>query len=70
VKAARFVATARDEFLAAVLHYNNQEPGLGTRFAAEVEEAVARILAWPRSGSPAAANTRHMTSVLVHRNAY
>ena len=36
MKAARFVATARDEFLAAVLHYNNQEPGLGTRFAAEV----------------------------------
>lgn len=57
---ARFVPAARHEFLAEIVHYNQEQPGLGARFAAAVEEAAARALAFPRSGSPAAANTRRV----------
>jgi len=51
VKRARFVAAARREFLAEVVYYNKEEPGLGVRFAAAVEDATARALAFPRAGA-------------------
>lgn len=35
-----------------------KEPGLGARLTAAVEEATARALAFPLSGSPASKNTR------------
>jgi toxin ParE1/3/4 len=60
VNRARFVAAARIEFLAEVIHYNQAERGLGDRFAAAVEEAAARALAFPQSGSPFRANTRRV----------
>lgn len=49
---ARFIAAARLEFLAEVIYYNEAQPGLGERFTAAVEEASARALAFPQSGSP------------------
>ena len=49
---ARFVAAARLEFLAEVIYYSEVEGGLGARFAAAVEEAAARAVAFPQSGSP------------------
>ena len=55
---ARFIAPARREFLKEVGYYNEQETGLGAAFAAEVEEATARALAFPKAGSPAPKNTR------------
>jgi hypothetical protein len=58
VSRARFVAAARLEYLSEVVYYNKIEPGLGHRFAEEVEEAAARVLAFPRSG-------RHRASVPV-----
>jgi toxin ParE1/3/4 len=58
VKRARFIAPARREFLAEVVYYNGKEPGLGARFAAAVEEAAARAVAFPLTGSPASKNTR------------
>jgi toxin ParE1/3/4 len=58
VKRARFVAAARREFLAEVVYYNQEEPGLGARFAAAVEDATARALAFPDAGAPATKNTR------------
>ena len=61
---ARFVAAARDEFLAQVDHYEDEEPGLGARFTAAVEAATARALAFPLAGSPASKSTRR---VLLHR---
>ena len=56
----RFVATARIEFLAEVAFYNRERAGLGTRFTAAVEEATARAVAFPLTGSPVSRNTRRM----------
>jgi len=60
MKRARFVAPARGELLAEVAYYNNKELGLGSRFLAVVEDATARALAYPLTGSPASENTRRM----------
>lgn len=57
---ARFLAEARMEFLAEVAFYNNERPGLGSRFAGAVEEAAARAVAFPLAGSLAIANTRRV----------
>jgi toxin ParE1/3/4 len=60
VSRARFIAAARLELLAEVIHYNQPERGLGLRFVAAVEEAAARALAFPRAGSPGRWNTRRV----------
>jgi toxin ParE1/3/4 len=57
VRRARFVAAARQEFLAEVVYYNREQPGLGIRFAAAVQEATARAVAFPLAGSRASKNT-------------
>lgn len=57
---ARFVAAARQEFLAEIDYYDNQEPGLGTRFVAAVEEATSRALAFPNAGSAVTKSTRRV----------
>ena len=56
----RFVAAARLEFLAEVIYYSEAEAGLGVRFATAVEEAAARALAFPGSGSTYSSNTRRV----------
>jgi len=53
MKRAHFVAPARAELLAEVAYYNHKELGLGSRFLAVVEDATARALAYPLTGSPA-----------------
>jgi toxin ParE1/3/4 len=60
VKRARFIAAARLEFLAEVVYYNEVQPGLGARFLAAVEEAAARAVGFPLSGSLYGAKTRRM----------
>ena len=55
---ARFITAARLEFLAQIIHHNEAQPGLGERFTTAVEEAVARAVAFPSSGSPSRAKTR------------
>jgi len=60
VKRARFIAPARREFLSEVAFYNGKEPGLGARFAAAIEEAATRAVAFPLTGSPASKNTRRV----------
>jgi toxin ParE1/3/4 len=60
VKRVRFIAPARREFLAEVAYYNGQEPGLGARFTAAVEEATSRAAAFPLAGSPASKSTRRV----------
>jgi toxin ParE1/3/4 len=60
VKRARFIAAARLEFLAEVAYYNEAQAGLGGHFAAAVEEAAARAVSFPLSGSPSRAKTRRM----------
>lgn len=57
---ARFIAAARLEFLAEVIYYSEAEAGLGARFAAAVEEAAARAVAFPQSGSPYRSDTRRV----------
>ena len=57
---ARFIAAARIEFLAEVIYYSEAEAGLGARFTAAVEEASARALAFPLSGSPLRSYTRRV----------
>ena len=60
MKRARFVAPARRELLAEVAYYSNKELGLGSRFLTAVEDATARALAYPLTGTPASENTRRM----------
>ena len=60
LKPLRFTEEARHEFLAEVSYYNEIEPGLGERFASSVEEAAARAVGFPQSGSPFASNTRRV----------
>ena len=57
---ARFIAAARLELLAEVVHYAREDPHLGERFAEAVEAAVARALAFPLAGSPGLAKTRYV----------
>jgi plasmid stabilization system protein ParE len=57
---ARFIAAARLEFLAEIVYHSEAQPGLGERFAAAVEEATARAVGFPLSGSPSRAKTRRI----------
>ena len=58
MKRARFADTARSELLAKVAYYEDKEPGLGQKFLLAVEEATARALAYPLTGTPASKRTR------------
>ena len=60
MKRARFIAAARLELLAEVIYYSEAQPGLGVRFTASVEDAAARALAFPLSGSLFRSNTRRI----------
>lgn len=60
MKRARFIAPAREEFLADVAYYNGVRPDLGWRFANAVKEATAFALAFPLAGSPSFSNTRRV----------
>jgi plasmid stabilization system protein ParE len=46
--------------LAQVAFYEKEEPGLGARFSVEVEDATARAVAYPLSGSSASKNARRV----------
>ncbi|WP_093552208.1 type II toxin-antitoxin system RelE/ParE family toxin [Pseudoduganella namucuonensis] len=60
MKVARFHARAREEFLAEIDYYDQIQPGLGARFAAAIEKTVARALAFPKAGAPAAMGARRL----------
>ena len=55
---AKFIAPARRELLKEVGYYNEQALGLGAALIQDVEDATARALAFPGSGSPGPAGTR------------
>jgi plasmid stabilization system protein ParE len=42
------------------IYYSAAQPGLGERFSAAVEEATARAVGFPLSGSPSRAKTRRI----------
>jgi hypothetical protein len=54
----RFLSCAEDEFAQAVRYYNEQSPGLGFEFAAEVRRASGRIQANPRAWHALSSRTR------------
>ncbi len=58
MKSVRFLGAARRELLAEVLHYNELEPGLGSRFARAFEQALALAVRFPPAGSSGPAETR------------
>lgn len=60
MKLARFIAPARRELLSAVAYYSDKQPGLGPRFVAAIEEATARAVAFPDSGSPVSKQARRV----------
>ncbi len=45
----RILSCAEQELAEAVDYYNEQSPGLGYEFAAEVKAALDRIASFPRS---------------------
>ena len=55
---ARFLAPACREYIHEIEVYSKAGTGVGIRFAAAVEEATVRALAFPQAGSPSKANTR------------
>lgn len=58
MKAIRFLAAARRELLAEVLHYNEMEANLGAKFARAFEQALTIAVQFPLTGSPGPAATR------------
>ena len=63
----RILSCAEQEFIEAVDYYNEQSPGLGYEFAAEVKAALDRVAslpeAWPRF-------TRRTRRCTTHRFPY
>ena len=49
---------AREEFLSAVDRYSTEVPGVGTRFAIEIERCLELLLQQPHIGSPYARRFR------------
>jgi plasmid stabilization system protein ParE len=58
MKTVRFLASARRELLAEVLHYNGVEVGLGAKFVSAFEQALAVAVQFPLAGSSGPAGTR------------
>ncbi|MFP5461686.1 MAG: type II toxin-antitoxin system RelE/ParE family toxin [Gammaproteobacteria bacterium] len=52
MRRARFIEPARREYLEQLDWYARSGAGLAARFAAEVEDATARAVAFPLAGSP------------------
>jgi len=62
-----FHPEADAELEAATLFYESRMPGLGRRFAAEVERTISLVRNFPDAGSPAGVSRRR---VLVARYPY
>jgi toxin ParE1/3/4 len=54
----RLHPAAREEFLAAVDRYNAEAPGVGTRFATEIERCLELLLEQSHIGAPYAPRFR------------
>ena len=47
-----FISVAEREYFEAIEYYNQEQPGLGFEFAAEVDSAIQRILEHPEAWAP------------------
>ena len=54
----RILSCAEQELAEAVDYYNEQCPGLGFEFAAEVKSTLNRILSFPEAGPPLSLRSR------------
>lgn len=63
----RYLGAADTEFQEAIDYYNEQRPGLGFEFSAEVRDAIARIENYPSAWTPLSKRTRRCQ---VHRFPY
>jgi plasmid stabilization system protein ParE len=54
----RILSCAEQELAEAVDYYNEQCPGLGFEFAAEVKSTLNRILSFPEAWPPLSSRTR------------
>jgi plasmid stabilization system protein ParE len=53
-----FLEPAADELKEAISHYEQEKPGLGSKFAREVQQSIQRILKFPKAWSQLAPNIR------------
>ena len=60
LRSVRFHSDARRELRKAINRYDQQVPGLGDEFAAEVEHYIRLIAIHPESGSPHQVGTRRV----------
>lgn len=56
----RFHAEAEVELAAEAMYYEERSPGLGERFAGEIETALELVSEFPLMGSPYRYNTRRV----------
>jgi plasmid stabilization system protein ParE len=63
----RYLGAAYAEFQEAIDYYNEQRPGLGFEFSAEVRDAIARIENYPSAWTPLSKRTRRCQ---IHRFPY
>ncbi len=47
-----FLSVAEREYFEAIEYYNQEQPGLGFEFAAEVDSVIQRILEHPEAWAP------------------
>lgn len=62
-----FSAEAEDELLRSIRYYEQERPGLGDDFLAEVQSLILRLLDFPDSGTPVFRDVRRAR---IHRFPY
>ena len=62
-----FLDAARRELKEAVAYYNNEQPGLGAEFSAEIKQTISRIRKNPEAWQSLSKHTRRCIS---HRFSY
>jgi toxin ParE1/3/4 len=68
VKPYRFLEEADAEFQEQIAYFDQQSPGLGDRFVADVEATVRNIREYPDSGSRLSRNVRKRVLRVFHYN--
>jgi plasmid stabilization system protein ParE len=68
VKPYRFLEEADAEFQEEIAYFDQQSPGLGDRFVADVEATVRNIREYPDSGSHISRNVRKRVLRVFHYN--
>ena len=68
MKAVKFHPDAESEMLAAAAYYEEQQPDLGRRFLASVQDAVNRIMLNPHLYPTVDLDVRHISSAVIERS--